>query len=94
MKILEWILGIFKRKQEITKPPTKVKPKRVRKKRRKKKRNKRPHKCAIVNKVRYKDKAKAVKQSERLASNTINNYLRVYKCEFCNDWHLTHHRRR
>lgn len=30
---------------------------------------------------------------DKLKKNTVNNYLRIYCCEFCQMWHLTHKRR-
>lgn len=52
-----------------------------------------PHKCVQTGKRCYATREYATAQKERLAKNTANGYLRIYVCEFCNYWHLTHKKR-
>jgi hypothetical protein len=46
---------------------------------------KKKHYCAISGKVQYTEQI-----SKALAKENKFVKLRAYRCEFCNDWHLTH----
>lgn len=52
-----------------------------------------PYKCIQTGKRCYATREYAAAQKDRLAGNTANGYLRIYVCEFCNYWHLTHKKR-
>ncbi|OZG56917.1 hypothetical protein BMYO_2149 [Bifidobacterium myosotis] len=48
-----------------------------------------PKRCATSNKIMYHDKA----QAQRAADQSLierGAELWVYRCEYCNCWHLTH----
>lgn len=49
-----------------------------------------PH-CIQTDKTMYPE-ALAKMEAERLAKKTVDGYLRAYKCQFCESWHLTHHK--
>ena len=74
-------------------PPT-TKPQQKRKKKNKKvvKRKRRTSQCIATEKVSYKTKVAAQKVLNKLKDKGKARYLRVYLCQFCGYWHLTHHK--
>ena len=50
-------------------------------------------KCHVTEKVRFITREAAVEAEERLKHKFPRQRLRVYKCEFCPDWHLTSKKR-
>src|SRR3990167_2500986 len=53
---------------------------------------KRIKKCLQTGKIMY-TREEAVKNRDQQKVRTANDYLRIYCCEFCANWHLTHKRR-
>lgn len=58
----------------------------------KKKNRYKVQKCIYVDKVMMPE-ALAKLRAKQLAPKTPGGYLRAYKCQFCEQWHLTHKRR-
>lgn len=48
--------------------------------------------CFVTDKTMY-EESLARQESERMKRRTPNNYLRAYRCQYCEAWHLTHKRR-
>jgi hypothetical protein len=59
----------------------------------KRRKKNRKHRCPVTDKRQHETRESAAKAAERLKCNTQNNYLRIYVCEFCGKWHLTHKRK-
>lgn len=75
---------IIRKYQEVAPPKEVPTPKPAVKKEPQKKR---PKKCGVMDKVNY------TREEAALAEERIKNpYVRKYKCEFCEWWHMTHKR--
>jgi hypothetical protein len=81
-KLIKELEADTKRLESLLKKPEKTRrPKRV------------PLKmCLQSDKVCY---TRELAESRRIAleKKTLHQYLRIYCCQFCNAWHLTHHKR-
>lgn len=100
MRLPQWIhklLGHFKRKEpprvEEPKPAPPAPVQRVAPPRVKPPRQKLPPKCMQTGKRSYASREIAARERDKLVHNTVNGYLRIYTCEFCGYWHLTHKKR-
>jgi hypothetical protein len=51
-------------------------------------RNKRRHKC-ITGKYWYGSELEAKASSHFITRSQVDRWLRVYRCDKCNGWHLT-----
>lgn len=84
--MIKWFLSFFRKNEVVEqKPPPPPEKKKI---------TKRPKvkKCPVTNKTIYLEREIASRERDKLASNTKDNYLRIYTCEFCGHWHLTHRR--
>lgn len=48
-----------------------------------------PKRCATSNKIMYHDKVQALRAADQSFVER-GTQLWVYRCEYCNAWHLTH----
>ena len=57
-----------------------------------KKKKYKPQKCLTTGKIMF-EEALCKLRAKELAKKSPEGYLRAYKCQFCESWHLTHKRR-
>lgn len=51
------------------------------------------HRCSVTTKIRYRDEAEAkaaLRTIQAKGEQREQTPNRVYECEFCNGWHMTH----